>query len=120
MKNAEIEGDDNLVMFFGMLNLPKLANILPFNGPDETHLQDSTVLQRVEYLKSKSTALTCKGWGRVFGSNHATIEKDPNMQIKTFAVRLNKDQVAQTDFFESVGVYYDRIRVPIILHPKNK
>ena len=71
-KNEDVEGDDNLVMFYGMLNLPMLAQILPFDA------EHRTKVERINHLKTKSTALVCDGWSRVFGCNHATIEKDEN------------------------------------------
>ena len=39
--NEVLEGDENLVMFYGMLNLPMLAQILPF---DPEH---STIVKRI-------------------------------------------------------------------------
>ena len=54
---------DQLLMFYGMLNLDMLSTILPFphlpkNASDEDKLKD---------LMEKSVAITCHGWTRVFG-----------------------------------------------------
>ena len=57
-----------LVMFYGMLNLPKLAQILPIEGVDEYDYKAC-----LEHLKARSVAVKCMGWTRVFGTHHASI-----------------------------------------------
>ena len=61
--------DSQLVlhMFYGMLNLPKLAKLLPF--PSEIVTYEAKVAD----LESKAVALTCPGFTRVFASRHASV-----------------------------------------------
>ena len=82
------KSQDKLVMFFGMLNIWKLVDILPFK---QLTRAENTIEKRFAYLKSKSVALTCSGWSRVFGSNHATIEQNPAGQINCIGVWLSAD-----------------------------
>ena len=56
-------------MFYGLLNLNTLANVLPFEG----ELQNGTNEEKLAYLKSKAVALTCPDWARVFAIAHASI-----------------------------------------------
>ena len=57
-------------MFFGMLNLNKLAGLLPF--PPELATKEAKLAD----LKSKAVALTCPGFTRVFASLYASIQAD--------------------------------------------
>ena len=60
----------DLYMFYGMLNIEKLAMYLPFEGD----LDHGTQEDKMAYLKSKAVAITCDGWARVFSSRHATVQ----------------------------------------------
>ena len=102
-------------MFFGMLNVRVLSQVLPFEGDLDSASQEA----KVANLVSKSVALTCRGWSRVFASNHATIQQDEAGMIKTFGVYLTPAQGAMCDRFEGLGSYYDKLRVPVSLHGKD-
>ena len=104
----------SLYMFYGMLNLNKLTDVLPF--PPELETKEA----RYADLKSKAVALTCNGYSRVFGQHHASIQADPLGQIKTFSVLLTPEQSAFTDQFEGLGYYYDSIEVDVILHRQGR
>ena len=75
-------------MFYGLLNIDVLANVLPFEG----ELDNGTYQEKVDYLKSKAVALTCADWARVFASCHATIQPAPGRAIKTFGIVLDGEQ----------------------------
>ena len=100
-----------LFMFYGMLNLNKLAKLLPF--PSELSSKEA----RLADLKSKAVALTCPGFTRVFASRHASIQANPLGQIKTFGVLLTQEQGRFTDEFEEVDdLYYANVEVDVVLH----
>ena len=64
-----VEKSNNFFMFYGMLNLDGLAQYLPF----QRDLTCASTEEKLAVLKSKAVALTCKGWTRVFTSQHASI-----------------------------------------------
>ena len=101
-------------MFYGMLNIPKLAKLLPFPaGIDsiEANLLD---------LESKAYPLTCHNYRRVYGSRLATIQPDAGAKIETFAVYLTAEQAEFTDDFEDIkSNYYNKVEVPVVLHLKD-
>ena len=112
--------EEQLLMFYGMLNIDILAQILPFS-----HMpQLQTKPDKLAHLKSKAVSLTCPGYKRVFAATYASIEPvsyneaaaASEQQLKTFGVYLTEEQVAACDDFEDVGVDYDRITVDVIIH----
>ena len=102
-------------MFYGMLNLEILSRNLPFEGA----LEHASQKKKYADLKSKAVALTCSGWSRVFSSRHASIQERKNGQIRTFGVELTPAQQEVTDMIESVGIYYDKVQVPVTLHHRD-
>ena len=101
---VEYSESAQLHMFYGMLNLDTLAQILP-----EIPEEHATKEQKIEYLKSKSVALTLHGWTRVFGSQHASIQEHEGKKVQTFGVYLTPKQRERTDQFENLGTYYDKL-----------
>lgn len=109
------QSDSQLHMFFGMLNLPKLAKILPFPPELDTH-ED-----RLADLEGKAVALTCHGHTRVFASRHASLFAQEGGKVETFGVRLTPEQAAFTDKFEDLDSnYYVKVEVDVLLHPRDR
>ena len=103
-------------MFFGLLNLTTLSECLPVEI-DGQPIED--MAKKREYLESMSTALTCPDYLRVFASRHASIKHMPGKQIKSFGCLLDPEQEAVCDKIEQLGIYYEKIRVQVVLHSKD-
>ena len=106
------QADGKLYLFYGLLNMSNLASWLPFAGP----LEQASEAEKMEYLKTKAVSLTCPGFSRVFASRHASIQENEDGKICTFGVYLTPEQERVCDQVESLGVYYDKVAVPVIVH----
>ncbi len=95
-------------MFFGLLNLSTLATYMPVEI-DGVEVEDQ--VQKRNHLESKSTALTCQDWQRVFGSRHATIKNIAGEQIRSFGCLLTPEQEELCDRIEGLDFYYEKIKV---------
>mgnify|MGYP001626523903 CR=1 FL=1 len=122
MNNPESACDEaqekqlKLYMFFGLLNLKTLSTWMPVEI-DGAEVKDTA--QKRKHLETMSTALTCQDYQRVFGSRHASIKHIPGEQIRSFGCLLTPEQEEVCDNIESLGFYYEKIKVSVMLHPKD-
>jgi hypothetical protein len=87
LKEASRSADGNMLfMFYGLLNINKLAEI--FKGCFKADSIEAVAAD----LRSRAVALELDGWGRTFGSKYATIEPIYGVKLRTYGIYLSKQE----------------------------
>ena len=88
---VEREDDGKVLhMFYGRLNHYYLTRLVEVRDENGKMIWDRK--KKLEVLMQNSIPLTLKGWSRVFGAHHATIQdtKDEG-EINSFGVYLTRE-----------------------------